>query len=79
MGTGNPRHKALSDLEAAADTELHTLAEEAKDVLNAAEINNRMLLYFIESVYVYSGMRIDIRYRFSDRIAALLAEEAENA
>ena len=59
-----------------------SLAEDTKDVtvrvpvsLTADELTNDMLLFFIDHVNVYSGMRVEIIYRFSDEIARLIGQE----
>ena len=46
----------------------------ARQVLSADEQTNEMLLFFIDRVNVYSGMRVEIIYRFSDEIAAAMQE-----
>lgn len=43
--------------------------------LTADELTNEMLLFFIDRVNVYSGMRVEIIYRFSDEIARLIEPE----
>lgn len=65
--------KALVALEAEKDTELMRLGQEAKLFPKSGDVTNQMLLYFIERVDVYSGMRIEIRYSFSDEIMKLLS------
>jgi site-specific DNA recombinase len=62
----------LSALEAQKNPEMDVMASEAERFLKAESVNNQMLLFFIDRVYVYSGMRLDIRYRFSDEIMKLL-------
>ena len=47
----------------------------ARRTLNADELTNEMLLFFIDRVNVYSGMRVEIIYRFSDEIARLIGQE----
>ncbi len=66
--------RELAAMESADDTELAFLGKEASQFLKADEITNEMLLFFIETVKVYSGMRIEIKYRFSDEIMKLLAD-----
>jgi len=68
--------KALAALETEKDTELMRLGQEAKLFPKSGDVINQMLLYFIERVDVYSGMRIEIRYRFSDEIMKLLSNSA---
>ncbi len=45
-----------------------------QDVLSASELTNEMLLFFIDRVNVYSGMRVEIIYRFSDEIARAIED-----
>lgn len=66
--------RELAAMESADDTELAAFGKEAGQFLKADEITNKMLLFFIESVKVYSGMSIEIKYRFSDEIMKLLAD-----
>lgn len=47
----------------------------ARRTLTADELTNEMLLFFIDRVNVYSGMRVEIIYRFSDEIARLIEQE----
>lgn len=72
----------LAAYEAAEDSELTLLGQEAESFLKAKEVTNQMLLHFIDRVYVYSGMRIEIKYRFSDELVNLLddghAQETDN-
>ena len=49
----------------------------AQEVLSASELTNDMLLFFIDRVNVYTGMRVEIIYRFSDEIANAISD-AEN-
>lgn len=56
----------LTALEAAGNSELATWEKSAVSFLNTEEVTNQMLLHFIERVDVYTGMRIEIKYRFSD-------------
>ena len=62
----------LTALEAQKNPEMDAMALEAERFLKAENINNQMLLFFIDRVYVYSGMRLDIRYRFSDELMKLV-------
>ena len=50
-------------------TEENDVVQKAREVLSAKEFTNEMLLYFIDRVNVYSGMRLEIIYRFQDEIA----------
>ena len=47
----------------------------ARRTLTADELTNEMLLFFIDRVNVYSGMRVEIIYHFSDEIARLIEQE----
>ena len=58
--------KRLADLTAASSPELHETAVAADLFLGAENVTNQMLLQFIERVNVYSGMRAEIVYKFSD-------------
>ena len=64
----------LSDAETAACPSFFKLTEQAEEVLKAEHITNEMLLYFVEKVVVYSGMRIEIQYRFADETEILLRQ-----
>lgn len=61
----------LSTLEQSGDTELKELAAEASSFLEADNVTNEMLRLFIDKVYVYSGMRIEIVYRFKNPFQAV--------
>ena len=50
-------------------TEENNVVQKAREVLSAKELTNEMLLYFIDRVNVYSGMRLEIIYRFQDEMA----------
>lgn len=50
-------------------------AKSAEEFLKAENVTNEMLLAFIDRVYVYSGMRVEIVYRFSDPFAQTIAEQ----
>lgn len=63
---------SLATLEASDDSELTQFGKEADRFLKSGDVTNQMLLYFIERVDVYSGMRIEIKYRFSDEIMKIL-------
>lgn len=62
----------LSALEAQKNPEMDIMAFEAERFLKAEDVNNQMLLFFIDRVYVFSGMRLEIRYRFSDELIKLI-------
>ncbi len=62
----------LKDLEKAVNPELKQLTSTAYDFLNAEQITNKMLLFFIDRVYVYSDMRLEIKYKFSDTLKEIL-------
>ena len=66
-------------LEQSSSPESSRAAEEAESFLKAENITNEMLLHFIERVDVYTGMRIQITYRFRNPFepAAALPEEAD--
>jgi len=64
--------KQLSELQSAIDPELNQLSATAHEFLNAEQITNQMLLFFIDRIYVYSGMRIEIRYKFKDTLKEVL-------
>lgn len=64
--------KQLSELQSAIDPELNQLSATAHEFLNAEQITNQMLLFFIDRIYVYSGMRIEIRYKFKDTLREVL-------
>ena len=44
----------------------------ARETISADAITNEMLLYFIDRANIYSGMRVEIIYRFTDEIANIL-------
>lgn len=62
----------LKDLENAVNPELKQLTSTAHEFLNAEQITNQMLLFFIDRVYVYSGMRLEIQYKFKDTLKEIL-------
>lgn len=64
--------KQLFELQSAIDPELNQLSATAHEFLNAEQITNQMLLFFIDRIYVYSGMRIEIRYKFKDTLREVL-------
>ncbi len=58
-----------ADLEAirmTTNNETTPYLETAEQCLGAESFDNRMLLFFIDRVDVYSGMRVEIKYRFND-------------
>jgi len=71
--------KDLAAMEAAEKSELSTLGKQAESFLKAKEITNPMLSYFIKAVYIYSGMRIEIKYRFSDELISILNDETDQS
>lgn len=64
--------KGITALEARTDPEMELYGSEAKALLKAENVTNEMLLFFISRVKVYSGMRLEIEYRFSDELTAEL-------
>lgn len=64
--------KQLKDLANAINPELKQLTEKAHDFLSAEQITNKMLLFFIDRIYVYSGMKIEIIYKFKDTLKDIL-------
>ena len=67
----------ITALEAKTDPEMELYGNEARALLKAENVTNEMLLFFISRVKVYSGMRLEIEYRFSDELMAAL-EGGEN-
>lgn len=68
----------LNTLLHAEEPELGSMAASASHFLKEKEMTNQMLLFFIDRVYVYSGMKLDIRYKFSDGLMKTLqAYQAE--
>lgn len=68
----------LSTLLHAEKPELGSMAASASCFLKEKEITNQMLRFFVDRVYVYSGMKLDIRYKFSDGLMTTLqAYQAE--
>lgn len=67
--------KELLSLSQSRNRELTETCDMARRTLNADELTNEMLLFFIDRVNVYSGMRVEIIYRFSDEIARLIGQE----
>ena len=64
----------ISALEAKTDPEMELYGSEARNLLQTENVTNEMLLFFISKVKVYSGMRLEIEYRFSDELMAELEE-----
>ena len=67
--------KELLSLSQSKNRELTETCGMARRTLTADELTNEMLLFFIDRVNVYSGMRVEIIYRFSDEIARLIGQE----
>lgn len=67
----------LDTLQSKTDPEFQNTVAAAKNYLKAEEVNNQLLLFFVDRVYVYSGMRIEVQYKFSDSIKKTL-EEMQN-
>ena len=67
--------KGLLSLSQSRNRELTETCDLARRMLTADELINEMLLFFIDRVNVYSGMRVEIIYRFSDGIARLIEPE----
>lgn len=67
--------KELLALSQSRNRELTETCDMARRTLTADELTNEMLLFFIDRVNVYSGMRVEIIYRFSDEIARLIEQE----
>lgn len=62
----------LLEIQNAVDPELKQITEAADEVLKADQVTNQMLLYFIDKIYVYSGMRVEIQYKFKDVLQAII-------
>ena len=67
--------KELLSLSQSRNRELTETCDMARRTLTADELTNEMLLFFIDRVNVFSGMRVEIIYRFSDEIARLIGQE----
>ena len=67
--------KEILTLSQSRNRELTETCDMARRTLTADELTNEMLLFFIDRVNVYSGMRVEIIYRFSDEIARLIEPE----
>ena len=66
--------KELLALSQSRNRELTETCDMARRTLTADELTNEMLLFFIDRVNVYSGMRVEIIYRFSDEIARAIED-----
>lgn len=66
--------QGITALEAKTDPEMELYGSEARALLRAENVTNEMLLFFISRVKVYSNMRLEIVYRFSDELMAELEE-----
>lgn len=64
--------KQLAALSQRTDSGLQQTLDQARTFLSAENVTNQMLKLFIERVYVYSGMKIEIVYRFSNPFRELL-------
>ena len=64
--------EGIAALEAKTDPEKELYGGEARALLKAENVTNEMLLFFIARVKVYSGMKLEIGYRFSDELMAEL-------
>lgn len=69
--------KELIALSRNQDKELTECADKARQVLSADKLTNEMILCFVDRVNIYSGMRVEIIYRFSDSLAQIMAEKPE--
>ena len=67
--------KELLSLSQSRNRELTETCDMARRTLTADELTNEMLLFFIDRVNVFSGMRVEIIYQFSDEIAKLIERE----
>ena len=62
----------LTSLSQTQGSELTAMAATARTYLKAEELNNEMVLFFIDRVDVFTGMRLHIHYRFGDELAKVL-------
>lgn len=62
----------LINLAQSRNQELTDASDQARQILSADELTNEMLLYFIDRVNVYHGMKVEIIYRFSDALQNLM-------
>lgn len=69
--------KELISLVRSKNQDMTDTVHKAQEVLSASELTNDMLLFFIDRVNVYTGMRVEIIYRFSGEIAKAISD-AEN-
>lgn len=53
----------LTSLSQTQGSELTAMAATARTYLKAEELNNEMVLFFIDRVDVFTGMRLHIHYR----------------
>ena len=60
--------EGIGALEAKTDPEMELYGSEARNLLKSENVTNEMLLFFISRVKVFSSMRIEIEYRFSDEL-----------
>ena len=60
--------EGIAALEAKTDPEMELYGSEARNLLKSENVTNEMLLFFISRVKVFSGMRLEIEYRFSDEL-----------
>ena len=70
--------KELISLARSKNQDMTDTVQKAQEVLSASELTNNMVLFFIDRVNVYTGMRVEIIYRFSDEIAKAISD-AENS
>ncbi len=66
--------KELVSLVRSKNQDMTDAVQKAHEVLSVGELTNEMLLFFIDRVNVYTGMRVEIIYRFSDEIAEAVSE-----
>ena len=66
--------KELLSLVQSKNQDMVDAVNKAQDVLSAGELTNEMLLFFIDRVNVYTGMRVEIIYRFTDEIAKAIED-----
>lgn len=60
--------EGIAALQAKTDPEMELYGSEARNLLKSENVTNEMLLFFISRVKVFSGMRLEIEYRFSDEL-----------
>ena len=66
--------KELLSLVQSKNQDMADAINKAEEVLSAGELTNEMLLFFIDRVNVYTGMRVEIIYRFTDEIAKAIED-----